>query len=174
MPHTLLRPGMRLAAIAAMARNRVIGADGVIPWKIPGEQRRFRRITTGHTVIMGRRTFESIGRPLPERLNIVLSSRPGFAPPGCLGAESLAAALDLCPAGESEAFIIGGGRLYAEALPITQRIYLSVLGRAVAGDTYFPDIPADEFRLVHHEPVAGVEPYDFLIYARVAPPGGGR
>jgi dihydrofolate reductase len=165
---------MRLAAIAAMARNRVIGRDGGIPWKIPGEQGLFRRITIGHTVIMGRRTYESIRRALPERTNIVLSTREAFAPPGCLRAASLAAALDLCPPGETEAFVIGGGRLYAEALPLTDRIYLSVLAREVPGDTLFPEIPAGEFRLVCREPVAGADPYDFCIYERVRPPGAGK
>jgi dihydrofolate reductase len=163
------RPGMLVAAIAAMARNRVIGRAGQIPWRIPGEQLLFKRITIGHTVIMGRRTYASMQRPLVERTNIVISRQPEFRPPGCLTAGSLQAALDICPPGETEAFIIGGGQLYAEALPITDRIYLSVIPREVAGDTWFPEIPESEFRLARIERVAGPEPYDFCIYERVSP-----
>jgi dihydrofolate reductase len=161
------RVEMRISLIAAMAENRVIGSGGSIPWKIPGEQKLFKRITLGHAVIMGRRTFESIGRPLPGRTNIVVSRRPGFQPGGCLVASGLAAALALCPAGEEETFIIGGGQLYREAMPITDRIYLTVVPVAVDGDTFFPEIPADVFAITSAERIPGPPAYDLLIYDRI-------
>ena len=157
----------RISLIAAMAQNRVIGRAGVIPWKIHGEQLFFKRTTLGHSVIMGRKTFESIGRPLPGRTNIVISRRTDLRPEGCLMAQSLQGALQLCPAGEEEAFIIGGGQLYAAALPITDRIYLTVIPLVVDGDAFFPEIPAAEFALTASEHVAGSPPYDILIYDRV-------
>jgi dihydrofolate reductase len=160
---------MRIALIAAMAEHRVIGRGGTIPWKIPGEQKRFKRITLGHAVIMGRRTYESIGRPLPGRTNIVVSRRPGFRPEGCLAAPGLAAALALCPAGEVEVFIIGGAQLYREAMPISGRIYLTVLPLTVEGDAFFPDIPAESFAITCAERIPGPPAYDFLIYDRIHP-----
>lgn len=157
----------RISLIAAMAQNRVIGRAGAIPWKVPGEQLFFKRTTLGHTVIMGRRTFESIGRPLVGRTNVVISRRTDMRPEGCFMAQSLSGALELCPAGEQEAFIIGGGQLYAAALPITDRIYLTVIPVAVDGDVFFPKIPAAEFVISAAEHVSGPQPYDILIYDRV-------
>lgn len=162
-----LRALPRISLIAAMAQNRVIGRAGAIPWKVPGEQLFFRRTTLGHAVIMGRKTFESIGRPLPGRTNVVISRRTDMRLEGCLMAPSLQTALQLCPAGEDEAFIIGGGQLYTAALPIADRIYLTVIPLAVDGDAFFPEIPAAEFALTASEHVAGPQPYDILIYDRV-------
>jgi dihydrofolate reductase len=158
---------MRIALIAAMAEHRVIGRSGLIPWKIPGEQKRFKRITLGHAVIMGRRTYESIGRPLPGRTNIVVSRRPGFRPEGCFSAPGLAAALALCPAGEEEVFIIGGGQLYREAMPIADRIYLTVVPLTVDGDAFFPEIPADAFVITSAERIPGPPACDLFIYDRI-------
>jgi dihydrofolate reductase len=160
-------PSPRISLIAAMARNRVIGRAGAIPWKVPGEQLFFKRTTLGHTVIMGRKTFESIGRPLPGRTNVVISRRTDLRPEGCFTAQSLPEALRLCPVGEAEAFIIGGAQLYTVALPIADRIYLTVVPVAVAGDVFFPEIPAAEFAVTLSEHVAGPQPYDILIYDRV-------
>lgn len=160
------RSGMRISLIVAMAENRVIGRDGSIPWKIPGEQKMFRRITLGHTLIMGRKTFEDIGRPLPERLNIVVSRRPDYQPAGCLKADSLKNALALCPAEETEAFIIGGGELFRESIHLADRIYLTVVPVTVAGDTFFPEIP-ETFAMAANEHVADPSPYVLHIYERV-------
>jgi dihydrofolate reductase len=162
---------MRVSLIVAMARNRVIGQRGTIPWKIPGEQRMFRRVTLGHALIMGRRTHEDIGRPLPDRLNIIVSRRPGYRADGCLTAGSLAEALALCPAGETEAFIIGGGQLFAEGLALADRVYLTSIPVAVEGDTFFPEVPASEFALRSSEPVAGPQPYTVHIFDRTRPAG---
>lgn len=160
------RPGMRISLIVAMAENRVIGRGGSIPWKIPGEQKMFRRITLGHTLIMGRKTYEDIGRPLPERLNIVISRRPGYQPAGCLAADSLENALALCPKEETEAFIIGGGELFRESIRLADRIYLTVVPVSVPGDTFFPEIP-EVFAVSASEHVTGPSPYVLKIYDRV-------
>jgi dihydrofolate reductase len=158
---------MRISMIVAMAVNRVIGREGDIPWKIPGEQKRFKQITLGHCILMGRKTYQSIRRPLPQRINVVITRQAAYPAPGCIIAGSLPEALQACPVDEEEAFICGGGQLYQEALPQTDRIYLSILPRIVEGDTYFPEWPADEFSLTSAETVIGPQPYHFLIYDRI-------
>jgi dihydrofolate reductase len=161
--------GMKISLIAAMAKNRVIGRRGSIPWEIPGEQKIFKKITLGHAVIMGRKTFESLDRPLPDRTNIVVSRQKNYGAEGCMVARDLAGAIRCCPADEDEAFICGGGQLYHEAIALADRIYLTVIPREISGDTYFPDISANAFRIRHSESiqVEGVEPYDFFIYERI-------
>jgi len=160
---------MRLSLIAAMAKNRVIGRQGDIPWKIPGEQKIFKKITLGHAVIMGRKTFESLDQPLRGRTNIIVTRQKDFRAEGCKVAHDLASAIKCCPADEDEAFICGGGQLYHEALPLADRIYLTVINRDIPGDTYFPDFSLTEFRVRHSESiqVAGVEPYNFFTYERI-------
>jgi dihydrofolate reductase len=157
---------MRVSIIVAMARNRVIGLRGTIPWKIPGEQRMFQRVTLGHALIMGRKTHEDIGRPLPGRLNIVVSHRPGYRADGCLTAGSLAEALALCPPGETEAFIIGGGQLFAQGLALADRLYLTEIPVTVEGDTFFPEVPASEFTLASSK---RFEAYTLHIFDRIRP-----
>jgi dihydrofolate reductase len=158
---------MIISAIVAMASNRVIGDRGDIPWKIPGEQKMFKEITMGHTVIMGRKTYESIGRPLPGRTNIVITRQSGYQADGCIVVHDLGSALQCCPPGEKEAFICGGGQLYREAMPETDRIYLTLLSREVQGDTFFPEISEAEFKLTRSDHIDAVEPYDFLVYERI-------
>lgn len=160
---------MRLSLIAAMAKNRVIGSQGDIPWRIPGEQKIFKRFTLGHAVIMGRKTFESLDQPLSDRINIIVTRQKNYRAEGCLVANDLASAIKCCPAVEDEAFICGGGQLYHEALPLADRIYLTVIPRDIPGDTYFPDFLLTEFRVSQSESieVVGVEPYDFFIYERI-------
>lgn len=124
-----------LKAIAAMALNRVIGRANQIPWHLPGDFRWFKRLTTGHVLVMGRRTFESIGRPLPHRETIVLS-RTGFQHPGVRTVSDLAV---LDPASDSrEFFVCGGAEVYAQALPLCSDLYLTLVKRVVDGDTFFP------------------------------------
>ena len=158
---------MKISAIVAMASNRVIGHRGDIPWKIPGEQKMFKEITLGHTVIMGRKTYESIGRPLPGRINIVITRQCDYQADGCITVPDLDRALQSCPAEENEAFICGGGQLYHEAMPVTNRIYLTRLLREVHGDTHFPEISETEFRMVKSEFIDGIEPYHFHVYERI-------
>jgi dihydrofolate reductase len=158
---------MLISLIAAMADNRVIGRAGAIPWDLPEDRRRFRKITWGHPVIMGRRTHESIGRPLPGRRNIVLSRQEGYFASGCIVAHDLASALEA--AGEAgEIFVCGGGELYREALPLAQRIYLTVVHMEAEGDTLFPELPAGEFREKERREVRDAIPCDFIIYERNA------
>ena len=161
---------MRISLIAAMAQNRVIGRKGDIPWRIPGEQKIFKKITLGHAVVMGRKTFESLGQPLRDRTNIIVTRQKDYRAEGCLVAHDLASAIKCCPTDEDEVFICGGGQLYHEALPLADRIYLTVIPREIPGDTYFPDILLTEFRVSQSESieVEGVEPYDFFIYERIA------
>jgi dihydrofolate reductase len=158
---------MRLSLIAAMASNRVIGSKGTIPWKIPGEQKMFKKITIGHTVIMGRKTYESLGRPLPERTNIIVTRQTEYLAPGCIIAHDLDQALTACAHDEDEAFICGGGQLYYEALPSADKIYLTIIPKEITGDTYFPEIAETDFRVTTSDRIDGIEPYTFCIYERI-------
>jgi len=157
--------GMRIAIIAAMAENRVIGRDGAIPWDLPEDRRHFRDLTMGNTIIMGRKTFEAIGRPLPGRRTIVLSRRRDYRAEGVLVAHDLDAALTAA-AGEEEVFICGGGELYREALPFAGRLYLTVIHLTVDGDTFFPEIPAGDFSIVDLQECNGDIPCEFLTLER--------
>ena len=122
-----------------MTRNRVIGKDGDLPWRLPDDQRFFRRTTLGKPIIMGRKTFEEIGRPLPKRRNIVLSRR-GLDAEGVEVATTLEAALALARSdAPGEAFIIGGAEIYSLALPMTDRLYMTLIDAELDGDTWFPD-----------------------------------
>ena len=156
---------MKIILIAAMAKNRVIGRGNAIPWHIPGEQQRFKGMTMGHTLIMGRKTFESIGRPLPGRKTIIVSRNRKYRAPGCPVAKSLAAAIALCPK-EETIFIAGGGEIYREALPLAEAIYLTVLGREVEGDILFPGFDPNQFCAISQERVEGPEPYTFTVFTR--------
>jgi dihydrofolate reductase len=158
---------MLISLIAAMAKNRVIGRQGEIPWKIPGEQKIFKKITLGHAVIMGRKTYESLGRPLSGRTNIIVTRQKQYRAEGSTVVHDLSSALNHCPQDENEAFICGGGQLYHEALPLADRIYLTVIPREITGDTYFPEIPAGDFRVKESKAIEGVERYHFYIYERI-------
>lgn len=134
---------MRVSLIAAVAENGVIGRDGALPWHLPDDLKRFRALTTGHHVVMGRRTHESIGRALPGRANLVLSRDPGYRAVGCRVVRSLDEALDVArAAGDEEAFVIGGAAVYASALAVADRIYLTRVAAHLEGDVRFPDFDA--------------------------------
>jgi dihydrofolate reductase len=158
---------MLISLIVAMASNRVIGNQGDIPWKIPGEQKMFKEITLGHTMIMGRKTFEAIGRALPGRTNIVITRQADYQAPGCKVVHDLNSAIESCPPDEGEAFIIGGGQIYKETISTADRIYLTVLPREVSGDTYFPEFSESDFEIKKSEFIDAVEPYHFYIYEKV-------
>lgn len=155
---------MEVVIIAAMSANRVIGKDQTIPWLIPGELHRFKRTTWGYPLIMGRKTFESIGRPLPGRRNIVISRKVDFAVAGCETAQSLDAALTLC-AGAERVFVIGGEQIFAQALPLTDTIILTTIPRQLDGDTFFPGFEQN-FIKVSREAIAEPEPYVVEVYRR--------
>ena len=127
----------RISLIAAVSENGVIGAQNRLPWHLPDDLRHFRAITTGHTIVTGRKNYESIGKPLPNRRNIVITHQRGYQAPGCEVVHSLTEALAMT-AHEPEVFVIGGAQLYAQALPLATRLYLTEVHATVAGDTHFP------------------------------------
>ena len=126
-----------LSIIVAMAKNRVIGANNAIPWHLPAELKMFKAITMGHHIIMGRNTWQSIGRLLPGRTTVIVTRQRDFSVPGAIVADSLDTALAACGA-DDEVFVIGGAQLYAAALPIADRIYLTQVDAEVEGDTLMP------------------------------------
>jgi dihydrofolate reductase len=153
---------MIISLIAAMSENRVIGAGNRIPWSIQSDLKRFSEITMGHPVIFGRKTFESIGRPLEGRKNIILTEH-GTIARGCIGGSQACRGVDLCSS-EDEVFICGGP-LYQEAISRADRIYLTVVHGVYAGDTFFPEIPA-EFVEISREEVREEIPYSVVRYER--------
>jgi dihydrofolate reductase len=138
---------MRLSLIVAFASNGVIGCGGKLPWHLSDDLRRFRRLTMGHPIIMGRKTFESIGRPLPGRASIVISRYMDVCPEGVRMARSLAESFQLARSSD-EAFVIGGGQVFAAALPFAHRLYLTSVQGVVEGDTFFPPWDASQWRVV--------------------------
>lgn len=158
----------RITVIAAVARNGVIGRDGRIPWHIPGDLPRFKRITMGHPVVMGRRTWESLGRPLPGRRNLVISRTPGYAAAGAEVVRSLAEALAAC-AGAPEVFVIGGTEVYREALAVADRLLLTEIDADFEGDAHFPPFDRAAWRETAREAhLAGDCPfaYAYVTYER--------
>lgn len=157
-----------LALIAAFAQNRIIGRDGRIPWDIPEEKHRFRDLTMGHVIVMGRRTYEEIGVPLPGRETIVVSKTKNFDAPHCVTVPSLGAALE--HAAGRDVFICGGARLYQEALPLADVLYLTEIHSAYAGDTQFPQWDEKAYSCVESQEVHGAIPYTFVTLRRRAMP----
>lgn len=133
-----------------MARNRVIGADGTIPWRLPNELQLFKRVTMGHHIIMGRKTWESIKRLLPGRTSVIVTRQQGYAVPGALVVDSLHAAIKACGT-DDEIFVIGGGELYRETLPLAQRIYLTTVDAEPEGDTLMPEFDSNAWREISSE-----------------------
>jgi len=154
---------VKLAIIVAVARNRVIGKGGKLPWHISEDLRRFKRLTTGHAVLMGRKTFESIGRPLPNRRNVVISSTPQA---GAETYRSISEALEALQ-NQEKVFVIGGGQLYARLLDSADELYLTLVDRDVEGDTFFPlyeHLLGTKFREVGREEHEG---YAFVDYQQL-------
>lgn len=138
--------------ILAMSRNRCIGKAGGLPWHVPEDLKHFRRHTTGHAIIMGRKTHESIGRPLPKRRNIVVTRKPDAHFEGCEVVHDLPSAVALARTEDELPFVIGGATLYLEALPSATVIHLTELDWDVDGDTFFPEIPAGTFEEEERRP----------------------
>ena len=155
----------RLHIVAAVASNGIIGARGKLPWHLPQDLQHFKRLTLGHPVIMGRRTWESLGRALPGRENIVVTRRRGYEAPGAAVASSLDAALALC-AGEPIAFVIGGGELYAAALPLAAGLVLTEIHKDFEGDARFPDFDRAKWRETQRESHTAADGmrFDFVLY----------
>lgn len=158
---------MTLSAIVATDRNGVIGKDDDIPWHLPADLKYFKRRTLNHHIIMGRKTFESIGRPLPKRTNIIVTRNPFFIASNCLVVGSLEEAVQMAREnGEVEAFIIGGGMIYEQAMPLIDRLYLTEVDMAVAdGAVFFPAIDESDWAEVSREAHKADEqnPYDYTF-----------
>ena len=154
---------MRLSIIAAMARNRVIGKDNRLPWRIPADLKRFKALTMGHAMIMGRKTYESIGRPLPGRTTIVISR--GFTAEGVELARTVEEAL--ARARGDEVFICGGAEIYRQTIDRADRFYMTLIDREIEGDTYFPSIDFAKLRIIERELHAEHDPpFEFVTYER--------
>ena len=158
---------MMLSAIVAMASNRCIGRDNTLPWRLPADLQRFKRLTLGHTLVMGRKTYESIGRPLPGRTMLVVTRQRDWAPEGIEVAHSLEQALER--ARGDEVFIAGGAQLYQQTMDRVRRLYLTRIEREYEGDTFFPDVDLSGWRLTaeeSHPATATTPPFAFLTYER--------
>lgn len=166
---------MKLSLIVAVAENGCIGIDNKLPWYLPEDLKYFRRLTTGNIVIMGRKTYESIGKPLPNRHNIVISNNPNFTADGikivCSIDEALKMANSLAEiSGINEAFIMGGAQIYQQTLALADRLYLTEVKKIVTGDAFFPSINKAQWQELgreahYYEPQA--THYDFVVYERV-------
>jgi len=160
---------MIISLICAASQNGVIGVDNRLPWRLPADMKRFKRLTMGHHVLMGRKTYQSIGHPLVGRTNIVISRRPTFQAEGCLVASSLPQAIALCK-NDDEIFVIGGAAIYQAALPLAHRIYLTVIHHTFEGDTFLFDLDEPTWQELSREDFEPDEKnryrYSFLTFER--------
>jgi dihydrofolate reductase len=160
---------MPISLIAAVARNGTIGRGGRLPWRLPADLARFKQLTLGHTVLMGRRTWESLGKPLAGRRNVVLTHDVSFAAPGCDVVHSVEEGRALAAGGEL--FVIGGRALYAAFMPLAGRLFITHVDTDVAGDTVFPPIDPEQWRLIEETPgmvdPRNPLPHRFTVYERV-------
>lgn len=159
---------MIVSAIVAIGENNAIGKSNQLLWHMPNDLKHFKDITSGRTIIMGRKTFDSVGKPLPKRRNIVVTQQD-ITIPGCEVVKSIEDALELCE-GEDEVFIGGGAQIYRLAMPLTDRIYLTVIHKVFDADTFFPSIDKDEWKEVKREDFDADEknpyPYSFITLER--------
>jgi dihydrofolate reductase len=155
---------MTLSIIAAMAQDRVIGRDNQLPWRLPADLKRFKQLTMGHTLLMGRKTYESIGRPLPGRTTVVVSRQAGYAPEGVIVAASVDEAIARAP-GE-QVFVAGGAEIYRQTLARADRLYLTLIDAPFAGDTWFPAWDPADWQEVAREAHADPFPHAFVDLVR--------
>lgn len=153
--------------VVARAKNGVIGNGNDIPWKVKGEQRLFKSITDGGALIMGRKTHESIGRPLPGRLTIVIT-RQDLRFEGCTTCDSLACAIEIAVQSGRSIFVVGGGEIYKQALPIASGVYVSTLDIPINGDVYFPPFPNDDFELQYERHIESNINYTHQYFSRIS------
>lgn len=155
--------------VVAMGKNRVIGDDNKIPWDIPEDRKYFKKLTTGHIVIMGRKTYLSIGKPLPNRSNIILSRRSNF--PDTYTFPNVEDALKYCQSKlpDKNIYIIGGGEIYQQTLPLVSRIYLTLIDKNFAGDVLYPEIP-EAFQKVSEDKRASPIPHSYIVLERTNSP----
>jgi|FLYM01.1.fsa_nt_gi dihydrofolate reductase len=165
---------MKLAHIVAASENNVIGVNNTLPWDIPEDMKFFRDKTKGKALIMGRKTFESVGHPLPKRLNVVITRQPGFSSPheNVVVVPDLQSAIKHCEKVQhiygDEVFIIGGGEIFKQSLPIVDVIYLTRIHQKFDGDIFYPDIPKGMFAEVERRERTEPIPFTFLTYTKVS------
>jgi len=140
---------MTISLIASVGKNYELGNENTLAWRLPDDLKRFKALTTGHAVIMGRKTFESIGRPLPNRDNIVVTRNKSYKPEGVIVVDSIEAAIKV--AKSEEVFIIGGGQIYALGLPYANKMYLTIIDASAKADAFFPKFDEKEWRIVSEE-----------------------
>lgn len=164
---------MLISAIVAMSKNRVIGLDNKLPWHLSADLKRFRKLTMGHPIIMGRKTFESIGKPLPGRRNIVITRQTAYHPSGIEVSRSLEEAVRICQSGSDqemkrdEIFIIGGAEIYKLAFSVLNRLYVTFIQKEFEGDAFFPEISPAKFQEVQREDHQGEGlEYSFVLFER--------
>lgn len=166
---------MNLTLIVAMAKNRVIGKNNDLIWHFPEDLKRFKRLTSGHHIIMGRKTFESVGRPLPNRTNIIITRQPNYQAEGCLVAGSLEGAIKLIK-DDLQPFIVGGAEIYRQSLDFAQTLEITLIEAEYEGDTFFPEFDADIWKLARAEKKEAddnhAHPYEFLTYKKISPVKG--
>ncbi|QPA32466.1 dihydrofolate reductase [Thermaerobacillus caldiproteolyticus] len=159
-----------ISLIVAMDNSRVIGKDNKLPWHLPADLAYFKKVTMGHPIVMGRKTFESIGRPLPGRENIIVTRNRSFQPEGCTVIHSVEGIKQIAAKRSDEVFVIGGAELFAAILPLADRLYITKIEANFPGDTFFPVFNEAEWRLISCEKGQKDEknPYDyfFLVYER--------
>jgi len=160
---------MKLSLIVAMATNHTIGLNNKMPWHLSADLKKFKQITMGHPIIMGRKTFESIGRPLPGRQNIIISRNPHYEQQACLVFNNLDSALLSCTEAD-EVFVIGGATLYAATLARADRLYITKIQQAFDGDTWFPEIDLQQWQEVARKDINDDTcvdfSYSFIVYER--------
>jgi dihydrofolate reductase len=159
----------RVSIIVAMARNHTIGINNTLPWRIPEDLKHFKALTMGHCMIMGRKTFDSIGKPLPGRTSVVVTRNRELQIEGCTMAHSLEEAIAAC-ASEDEIFVVGGAELYAQALPLAGTLYVTEVQQNVAGDAHFPQFERAQWQEISREKHTQESPqaleYHFVTYKR--------
>ena len=159
----------RISIIVAMAQNRTIGINNTLPWRCPEDLKHFKSLTMGHHMIMGRKTFDSIGKPLPGRTTVVVTRNPALKIEGCIVTNSLHDAIAAC-ADDDEIFVVGGADLYTQALPLVSTLYVTEIQRDIAGDAHFPLFGKNEWREVTRDKRSQIEPqplnYHFVSYQR--------
>jgi dihydrofolate reductase len=158
---------MMISLIAAMSQNRVIGRDQKLPWHLPEDLKRFRAITKGKPCIMGRKTFESIKYPLPNRPNIIVTRQKGYQVGGAIVVDSIEAALEPYRPTGQEVFILGGEEIFKHTLPMADRLYLTVIHKDFEGDTRFPEFDEAQFEVTSREDHEGPLPFSFIDYSRI-------
>ncbi len=159
-----------ISFIVAMDDNNLIGKDNALPWHLPADLAYFKKVTTNHTIVMGRKTYESIGRPLPKRKNVVLTHSTSFQEEGVTVIHSLDELKEMANRSNEELFIIGGARLYEQLLPVADRLYVTHIRATFDGDTHFPVFSKEEWKIIdskeHKKDEKNAYDYEFVVYER--------